>query len=130
MRLLVPAALISAVLLQSGPAKAAQGPASRDPSTCLEAWQAARASGSTQSQKSYVRACESGRSNVAAQTSFPNAAPRDLVAPAPMPPTASGQVPGQPPQGAIALCMDGSYSTVPTHTGACDGHGGVTQFFK
>ena len=129
MRLPFAAMLLFAALALAGSTSAQQG-ASRDPSTCLEAWQAARASGSTQSRKSYVRACESGRSNVAAQTSFPNAAPHDLVAPAPMPPTASGQVPGQPPPNAIAICMDGSYSTVPTHTGACDGHGGVTQFFK
>jgi hypothetical protein len=38
--------------------------------------------------------------------------------------------PGSPPQGATALCRDGTYSFSEHHSGTCSGHGGVASFLR
>lgn len=35
-----------------------------------------------------------------------------------------------PPQGATALCRDGTYSFSEHHSGTCSGHGGVAEFLR
>jgi hypothetical protein len=135
MRLAVPVALVLAL---AGPAFAAPDPGvaqanaglkARDPSTCVESWREAKASGSTQSRKAYLADCEKGKGAVQASTSFPAPPASDLRTHTPSAPVA-GDPPGPMPAGATAFCGDGSYSTATDHAQACVGHKGVQQFFR
>jgi len=65
--------------------------------------------------ETYV-ASSTGNNSVAPVTGAP-------LAPAPAP------APGEPPAGATALCVDGSYSFAAHHQGACSQHGGVSTFY-
>jgi hypothetical protein len=123
-----------AVLTLATPSFARQapvpGPASRDPGTCEEAWREAKASGATETEKVYVERCKQGGGALAAQTSFTNPSSKQLSAAVPMAPTATSHAPGPMPDGATALCKDGTYSMAQTHAQACKDAGGVEQFFK
>jgi hypothetical protein len=69
-----------------------------------------------------------------APASAPAPAPKPVSAAAPAnkpTPTANAVAPGTPgtaPEGATALCKDGTYSKSKHHTGSCAHHGGVAQW--
>lgn len=75
---------------------------------------------------------KAGNANKAAcRSNIPLAAARPVVAAKPASPAAHPQQPvhASGPQGATALCKDGTYSHAATHTGSCSHHGGVKQFY-